>query len=151
MQQQDYRPENPERDECHPKTLKHVRRAEPYKQKQRQEGDNGMNDSQTAQHPVTAGVGSSVCDHGDAGGLTRHKISCREPSVHGAHHTRPTADSPSVNGRLARGQLHRLVRCSVVNLILTHVDLQKLTGGLHKLLRRQPHSDDVLVDVREIA
>ena len=42
--------------------------------------------------------------------LTSHKISCREPSVHGAHDTLPTADTPSANGRLARGQLHRLVR-----------------------------------------
>ena len=43
--------------------------------------------------------------------LTRHKISCREPSVHATKHTAPTADTGSVNVRLARGQLHRLVRC----------------------------------------
>ncbi len=42
--------------------------------------------------------------------LTRHKISCREPSVHAPQHTLATADTPSVNRRLARGQLHRLVR-----------------------------------------
>ena len=42
--------------------------------------------------------------------LTRHKISCREPAVHATQHTLSTADTPSVNGRLARGQLHRLVR-----------------------------------------
>ena len=44
------------------------------------------------------------------GGLTRHKISCREPSVHATQDTLTTADTGSVNGRLARGQLHRLVR-----------------------------------------
>ena len=43
-------------------------------------------------------------------GLTRHKISCREPSVHATQHTLATADTRSVNVRLARGQLHRLVR-----------------------------------------
>ena len=43
-------------------------------------------------------------------GLTRHKISCREPSVHATQHTLSTADTPSVNVRLARGQLHPLVR-----------------------------------------
>ena len=42
--------------------------------------------------------------------LTRHKISCREPSAHGTQQTLTTADTRSVNGRLARGQLHRLVR-----------------------------------------
>ena len=42
--------------------------------------------------------------------LTRHKISCREPCVHESQHTLSTADTPRVNGRLARGQLHRLVR-----------------------------------------
>jgi hypothetical protein len=44
--------------------------------------------------------------------LTRHKISCREPSVHATQHTATTADTGSVNRRLARGQLHRLVRWS---------------------------------------
>jgi hypothetical protein len=38
------------------------------------------------------------------------KISCREPSVHATHHTLTTAATGSVNRRLARGQLHRLVR-----------------------------------------
>ena len=42
--------------------------------------------------------------------LTRHKISCREPIVHATQHTLSMADTPSVNGSLARGQLHRLVR-----------------------------------------
>ena len=42
--------------------------------------------------------------------LTRHKISCREPSVHEPQHTLPTANTSSVNRWLARGQLHRLVR-----------------------------------------
>ena len=42
--------------------------------------------------------------------LTSHKISCREPSVHEPQHTLTMADTRSVNGRLARGQLHRLVR-----------------------------------------
>ena len=52
-------------------------------------------------------------------GLTRHKISCREPSVHATHHTVATADTPSVNVTLARGQLHRLVRClRVISLVL---------------------------------
>ena len=40
--------------------------------------------------------------------LTRHKISCREPAVHATQHTLSTADTPSINRRLARGQLHRL-------------------------------------------
>ena len=35
-------------------------------------------------------------------GLTSHKISCREPSVHEAQHTLTTADTPAVNGRLAQ-------------------------------------------------
>ncbi len=48
-------------------------------------------------------------------GLTRHKISCREPSVHATQHTLTPADTRSVNGRLARGQLHRLVRASVAS------------------------------------
>jgi hypothetical protein len=30
--------------------------------------------------------------------------------VHATQHTRTTADTPSANGRLARGQLHRMVR-----------------------------------------
>jgi hypothetical protein len=42
--------------------------------------------------------------------LTRHKISCREPNVHKSQHTLTTAAVGSVNRRLARGQLHRLVR-----------------------------------------
>ena len=42
--------------------------------------------------------------------LTRHKISCREPSVHATQDTLATADTGSVIGKLARGQLHRLVR-----------------------------------------
>jgi hypothetical protein len=42
--------------------------------------------------------------------LTRHKISCREPSVHTTQHRRTMADTGSVNRGLARGQLHRLVR-----------------------------------------
>jgi hypothetical protein len=42
--------------------------------------------------------------------LTRHKISCREPSVHATQHMRTTADRESVNDRLARAPLHRLVR-----------------------------------------
>src|SRR6187431_2947079 len=46
-------------------------------------------------------------------GLTRPKISCRESAVHEPQHTLPTADTPSVNRRLARGQLDRLVRCHV--------------------------------------
>ncbi len=37
--------------------------------------------------------------------LTRHKISCREPAVHATQNTLATADTPSVNDRLARGQL----------------------------------------------
>ncbi len=45
--------------------------------------------------------------------LTSHKISCRELSVHSAQNTLTTADTQSVNRRLARGQLHRLVRCSL--------------------------------------
>ena len=43
--------------------------------------------------------------------LTSRKISCREPSVHVTQHTLPTGDTGSVNRRLARGQLHRPVRC----------------------------------------
>ena len=42
--------------------------------------------------------------------LTRHKISCREPSGHATQHTLTTADTTSVDDTLARGQLHRLVR-----------------------------------------
>ena len=42
--------------------------------------------------------------------LTRHKISCREPSLHATQHALPAADTESVIGNLARGQLHRLVR-----------------------------------------
>lgn len=45
--------------------------------------------------------------------LTSYKISCREPTVHATQHTSTTADTPSVNDRLARGQLHRLVRRGV--------------------------------------
>ena len=45
--------------------------------------------------------------------ITRHKISCREPTVHATQDTLATADTPSANGRLARGQLHRLVRPSL--------------------------------------
>jgi hypothetical protein len=42
--------------------------------------------------------------------LTRHKISCREPSVHATQHRRTMAVTGSANRRLARGQLHRVVR-----------------------------------------
>jgi hypothetical protein len=42
--------------------------------------------------------------------LTRHKISCREASAGATQQRRAAADTGRVNGRLARGQLHRLVR-----------------------------------------
>jgi hypothetical protein len=57
--------------------------------------------------------------------LTRHKISCRESSVHATQHTLTRADTPSVNDRLARGQLHRLIRShgelTLSNFVMTHL------------------------------
>ena len=100
----------------------------------------GSNSSNSTRSPRNAVIRRADFDHGDApsqqlaseaGGylpvferddlgerhehLTRHKISCREPAVHATQHTLPTADTPSVNVRLARGQLHRLVRPFIVS------------------------------------
>ena len=61
-------------------------------------------------------------------GLTRHKISCREPAVYKSQHRRTMAATESVNVRLARGQLHRLVR-----------PLPSHTVNLH---RRQTSAED---------
>ena len=58
--------------------------------------------------------------------LTRHKISCREPEVHATKHMLPTADTPSVNGRLARGQLHRLVRSFAQHRTIPEADRENL-------------------------
>jgi hypothetical protein len=77
----------------------------------------GLNCGHTSPKPTTAKMNATR--HNRSGrsrlstrtiGLTRHKISCREPSVHGTQHTATTADAESVNRGLARGQLHRLVR-----------------------------------------
>ena len=43
--------------------------------------------------------------------LTRHKISCREPDVASTEGKAWMANTHSVDRKLARGQLHRLVRC----------------------------------------
>ena len=70
---------------------------------------------------LLAGVDRSDIDSQPLGhalvhyGLTSHKISCREPDVHATKHMLPTADTGSVNVRLARGRLHRLVRWSFAN------------------------------------
>jgi hypothetical protein len=57
--------------------------------------------------------------------LTRHKISCREPSAHATQHTLTAAGTPSVNVRLARGQLHRLVRPSLGSTVLPIATVRK--------------------------
>jgi hypothetical protein len=56
-------------------------------------------------------------------GLTRHKISCGEPTAHRPQHTRTTADTGTVNDKLARRQLHRLVRCFGVSERATRIDV----------------------------
>ena len=64
--------------------------------------------------------------------LTRHKISCREPSAHATQHTLPTADTPSAGVRLARGQLHPwldVFSCLCLRIPKSRADYRYIHGG----------------------
>ena len=67
--------------------------------------------------------------------LTRYKISCREPAVHATQHTRTTVNTRRVIDRLARGQLHRLVR----RYVAPHKDL--LLGATRAQCPASPRRD----------
>ena len=62
----------------------------------------------------TGDDGSQAKSDGDAGiHLTRHKISAREPGKVCYAAKEWMANTPNVSRSLARGSLHRLVRCWV--------------------------------------